>query len=92
MSLEAARRRMDTVPAWSLDEPAKVISRRFRFRDFDAAFVAVGAVALLAAREDHHPDVRFGWGYAMFALSTHAIDGLHDNDFLMARKIDELLA
>ncbi|MBV8095654.1 MAG: 4a-hydroxytetrahydrobiopterin dehydratase, partial [Acetobacteraceae bacterium] len=47
-------------------------------------------VAELAETEGHHPDVSFGWGYATISLHTHKIKGLHENDFIMAAKIDEL--
>jgi 4a-hydroxytetrahydrobiopterin dehydratase len=44
----------------------------------------------LAEGEDHHPDVSFGWGYATVSLKTKKIKGLHDNDFIVAAKIDHL--
>ncbi len=80
---------MRTVPDWALSDDEKSISRRFRFADFDSAFALVSAAASLARREDHHPDVAFGWGYAAFTLTTHAIGGLHGNDFVVAGLIDE---
>ena len=46
-------------------------------------------VAAVARAEDHHPDIGFGWGYAEFALTTHAIGGLSPNDFVLASLIDE---
>jgi hypothetical protein len=51
-------------------------------------FVEVGE---LAETEGHHPDISFGWGYATVSLSTKKIKGLHENDFIMASKIDRLL-
>jgi 4a-hydroxytetrahydrobiopterin dehydratase len=45
----------------------------------------------LAETEGHHPDISFGWGYATVSLSTKKIKGLHENDFIMASKIDRLL-
>ncbi len=49
-------------------------------------------VGALAEAEGHHPDVCFGWGYATVSLQTKKIKGLHENDFIMAAKIDRLVA
>ena len=46
------------------------------------------SVGELAEAEGHHPDVCFGWGYATVSLQTKKIKGLHENDFIMAAKID----
>jgi len=48
---------------------------------------AIGAVA---EEQQHHPDLCVGWGYVRVALTTHAIGGLHQNDFILAAKIDRL--
>ena len=82
-AIESRRR---VVPDWTHD--GTILRRRLKFRDFDAAFALVARVAALAAAEDHHPDITFGWGYAEFALTTHAIGGLSDNDFILAARID----
>lgn len=79
-------------PDWALLDDAKRIERRFRFGDFAQAFWFVTRVAELAEQEGHHPDVTFGWGYATVSLYTHKIKGLHENDFIMAAKIDEIAA
>ena len=47
-------------------------------------------VGALAESEGHHPDVQFGWGYATISLQTKKIMGLHENDFIMAAKIDRI--
>jgi 4a-hydroxytetrahydrobiopterin dehydratase len=78
------------VPGWRLQDDARRIERTFRFRNFRQAFALVRAVAELAEAEGHHPDVSFGWGYATISLHTHKIKGLHENDFIMAAKIDRL--
>jgi 4a-hydroxytetrahydrobiopterin dehydratase len=51
----------------------------------------IARVGEVAEAEGHHPDIRFGWGYATVSLQTKKIDGLHDNDFIVAAKIDHLL-
>jgi len=50
----------------------------------------VAKVGELAETEGHHPDINFGWGYATVSLQTKKIKGLHENDFIMASKIDRL--
>jgi len=50
----------------------------------------VQKVGTLAEREGHHPDICLGWGYSKITLYTHKIHGLHENDFIMAAKINEL--
>jgi 4a-hydroxytetrahydrobiopterin dehydratase len=79
-----------SVPGWQLQDGAHRLERAFRFKNFAQAFAFVGAVAALAEAEGHHPDIAFGWGYARITLYTHKIKGLHENDFIMAAKIDRL--
>ncbi|WP_456684445.1 4a-hydroxytetrahydrobiopterin dehydratase [Bradyrhizobium sp. P5_C11_2] len=76
-------------PAWALLDDARRIERRFEFGSFADAFRFVQRVADLAEREGHHPDITFGWGYATVSLQTHKIKGLHENDFILAAKIDQ---
>lgn len=77
-------------PDWSLMDDATRIERRFRFKDFREAFTFVARAAELAEAEGHHPDISFGWGYAVVSLRTKKIKGLHENDFIMAAKLDRL--
>jgi 4a-hydroxytetrahydrobiopterin dehydratase len=88
---EAAKRLLAGLPGWELDEDAKTIRRSYRFKDFREALGFVGHVGVLAEAEGHHPDVAFGWGYATVSLQTKKIKGLHENDFILAAKIDQLV-
>jgi 4a-hydroxytetrahydrobiopterin dehydratase len=72
-----------------MDE-AHRIERAFRFRNFQEALSFVQQVGELAEAEGHHPDISFGWGYAIVSLRTKKIKGLHENDFIMAAKIDRI--
>ena len=78
------------VPDWELTQGATRIGRKFKFGDFAGAMKFVNQVGGLAEAEGHHPDITFGWGYAHVTLYTHKIKGLHENDFIMAAKIDRL--
>ena len=75
---------------WSLSKDDVWIERTFKFPDFKAAKAFVDKVGDLAEEQGHHPDITFGWGYAKVVLYTHKIHGLHQNDFIMAAKINRL--
>ena len=75
---------------WTLFENATRIERNYYFKNFREAFAFVERAAALAETESHHPDIGFGWGFATISLRTKKIRGLHENDFIMAAKIDRL--
>lgn len=78
------------IPEWTLKDDAHRIERTFRFKNFQEAMNFVTKVGELAEAEQHHPDITFGWGYATIVLFTHKIKGLHENDFILAAKIDRV--
>ena len=78
------------VPGWELRDDAHRIERKFKFRNFGEALHFVQQVGQLAEAEGHHPDICFGWGHAAVSLQTTKIKGLHENDFIMAAKIDRV--
>ncbi|HZH52886.1 MAG TPA: 4a-hydroxytetrahydrobiopterin dehydratase [Microvirga sp.] len=78
------------VPDWTVEDDSRRIERRYAFKNFAEAFAFVRKVADLAEAEGHHPDISFGWGYATVSLQTKKIKGLHENDFIMAAKFDDL--
>ena len=85
-----ARAMLGHTPGWELRDHAKQIERRYSFKNFLAALDFVNKVGALAEDEGHHPDITFGWGYATVSMYTHKINGLHENDFIMAAKINRL--
>ena len=90
LSREAAENYRRQAPDWALVDDATRIERTYRFKNFREAFGFVEEAAALAEAEMHHPDVSFGWGYATVSLRTKKIKGLHENDFIMAAKLDRL--
>ncbi|MFZ0565426.1 MAG: 4a-hydroxytetrahydrobiopterin dehydratase [Chlamydiales bacterium] len=66
------------------------IEKEFRFKDFAEALVFINKVGALAEEEQHHPDVHLSWGKARIVLWTHKINGLSENDFILAAKIDQI--
>jgi 4a-hydroxytetrahydrobiopterin dehydratase len=87
---EEAERFRSQTPNWELRDDGHRIERTFRFRNFQEALNFVRDVGDLAETEGHHPDISFGWGYATISLRTKKIKGLHENDFIMASKIDRM--
>jgi 4a-hydroxytetrahydrobiopterin dehydratase len=75
---------------WQLSTDATHIQRDFRFRDFFRTMSFVNAVAHIANIEDHHPDLEVGYNHCRVRYMTHAIQGLSENDFICAAKIDAL--
>ena len=88
----AAETRLKETPEWELSPDATRIQRAFKFKNFAMALSFVNSIGELAESEGHHPDISFGWGYCTVTLFTHKIKGLHENDFIMAAKIDERYA
>jgi 4a-hydroxytetrahydrobiopterin dehydratase len=78
------------VPDWSIHDEGRRIDRTYPFKNFAGAFAFVRKVAEMAEAEGHHPNISFGWGYATVSLQTKKIQGLHENDFIMAAKFDDL--
>jgi 4a-hydroxytetrahydrobiopterin dehydratase len=66
------------------------IERSFAFKNFKEALDFVTKIGNLAESEGHHPDISFGWGSAKISWQTKKIKGLHENDFIMAAKTNEL--
>jgi len=86
----AAQQLLASTPGWQLLEGATKLSYDFKMVDFTSSLSLVNKIGELAENEGHHPDITFGWGYCNVLLYTHKIKGLHQNDFIMAAKINEL--
>jgi 4a-hydroxytetrahydrobiopterin dehydratase len=78
-------------PSWALQQGATRLQRRFEFEDFVKAIEFVNRVAEIAEEQGHHPDIAIHWNKVDLTLWTHKIGGLHENDFILAAKIDKLL-
>jgi 4a-hydroxytetrahydrobiopterin dehydratase len=91
LSQDEAERLRAAIPRWRLDEQSKHLDREIRTRTFAEAFALVARIASVAEEQRHHPDIAFGWGYVRLSLQTHAIGGLHRNDFILAARIDDVI-
>jgi 4a-hydroxytetrahydrobiopterin dehydratase len=69
-----------------------VITKTFSFKDYYQTMAFVNATAWISHREDHHPDISVGYNRCRVEYKTHAINGLSENDFICAAKIDALFS
>jgi 4a-hydroxytetrahydrobiopterin dehydratase len=76
---------------WRITDDTRFLKREFKFVDFYRTMSFVNALAHIANVEDHHPDLEVGYNYCRVTYQTHSINGLHENDFVCAAKIDRLL-
>ena len=67
------------------------LNKKFNFENFSESQEFVNKVGIISEEEGHHPDILFGWGYAEIKITTHAIAGLSENDFILAAKIDQII-
>jgi 4a-hydroxytetrahydrobiopterin dehydratase len=88
---EEARRLLAGAAGWRLEENGTRLARRFEFGDFKKAIEFVNRVADIAEEEGHHPDIAIHWNKVDLVLWTHKIGGLHENDFILAAKVNRLL-
>ena len=82
------RNLLKQVPGWAYDSGR--ISRTYEFKNYYQTMAFVNAAAWISHREDHHPDMTVGFGKCRVEYWTHAIDGLSENDFICAAKLDKL--
>ncbi len=86
-ALEDLRRRLG--PGWEVKDGRR-LEKDYTFDDFQQALQFVNQVGALAEAQGHHPDLHLGWGRVKVILWTHKIGGLHENDFILAAKIDRI--
>ena len=81
------------VDGWGVsknDNEIFYLNKKFKFKNFLESLSFINKVGEISENEGHHPDISFGWGYAEIKITTHAIEGLSENDFILAAKIDQL--
>lgn len=75
-------------PDWQISSDGKYLERRFRFGNYHETLAFINAIAQVAHKQDHHPDICFGYKHCDIRYSTHSVGGLSLNDFICAAKID----
>ena len=88
LSDEQVRPMLKGLQGWGRD--GKAISKTYKFKNYFETMAFVNAAAWVSHREDHHPDMLVTWGECRVSYVTHAIDGLSENDFICAAKLDAL--
>jgi len=81
------------IDGWDVKQNEKKIyclEKNFKFKNFLDSQNFINKVSEISEKENHHPDISFGWGYAKIIVTTHAIEGLSENDFILAAKIDQI--
>jgi 4a-hydroxytetrahydrobiopterin dehydratase len=76
-------------PGWKLIDEHR-LEKEYTFKDFKQALAFTNRVGEMAEHERHHPDLHLSWGKVKIELWTHKINGLSENDFIMAAKCDDL--
>lgn len=84
------RELLPQVPDWELAESGRALTRSFGFDDYYRTIAFVNALAFMAHREDHHPDLGVHYDRVVVRYSTHDVDGLSENDFICAARADAL--
>lgn len=91
MDLKEAEKYLQKVNGWKIGDNGKSIIKEFEYKDFKEALEFVNKVGGIAEKEQHHPDINlYGYKKVKILLTTHAIKGLSENDFIVASKVDEL--
>ena len=90
LGADRVRELLREVPGWQVSEDGGTLSKEFRFSHFVGTMVFVNQMAALAEEEGHHPDFCVHYNRLAIQLTTHAIRGLSENDFIMAAKLDNL--
>jgi 4a-hydroxytetrahydrobiopterin dehydratase len=86
-----AAEQVKNLPGWKLSEDGKKIRKQWVVKDFLTAINFFNTIARIAEADDHHPDLHVtGYRNVTVELSTHAIGGLSENDFILAAKIDQV--
>lgn len=90
LSREEAEKLLAELNDWALIDDAHLLAKSFHFKDFVESINFVNKVAAIAEEEGHHPDLTISYSDVGVELMTHAIEGLSENDFILAAKIDEI--
>jgi 4a-hydroxytetrahydrobiopterin dehydratase len=91
LSIDQAKKYLKDLPHWEIKEEGSAIVRHYQFKNYYETMAFVNAIAWMAHQEDHHPDLEVGYNYCRVKYSTHAINGLSENDFICASKVNHLL-
>ena len=93
LDIKEIHKYLKMVDGWEVktdEQKIYYLIKNFKFKNFLESKKFVNKIGEIAEQEGHHPDIWFGWGYAKIKIFTHAIKGLHENDFVLAAKVDQI--
>lgn len=91
LDLSERLRLLETLKSgWTLIHDNTRIKKSFSFPNYKLAWELVNKISEIAEEENHHPDLKFGWGYLELEIYTHKINSLVESDFIFAAKVDQL--
>lgn len=90
LSMENANQLLQQLNDWTLNQENRTIERRFGFKNYYETIAFVNAAAWISHKEDHHPDMEVGYNRCVVRYTTHSVNGLSENDFICAAKLDAL--
>lgn len=90
LDIEQAEKLLADLNDWSLNDAATQITKSFKFKNFLRTMSFVNALAWIANQENHHPDLSVSYNQCVVTFQTHAVNGLTENDFICAAKVDNL--
>lgn len=90
LTFDEATKMLNQLKDWTLVNGATWLQKDFKFPDFTKTLEFVNKVGQIAEEQGHHPDIYFTWGKCQIRIQTHKINGLHENDFILASKIDKI--
>ena len=95
LNLSEIHKYQKKIDGWDVKKNEKkiyFIEKNFKFKNFINSQKFINKIGEISEKENHHPDISFGWGYAKIVITTHAIEGLSENDFILAAKIDQIIS
>ena len=90
LSFEQSQTLLKKLNHWSISDDHKSIIKKFEFKNYDRTMAFVNATAWISHHENHHPDLTVSYNSCVVQYTTHAINGLSENDFICAAKVDAL--
>jgi len=90
MEKEKAEKMLKELNGWNLIENSKKLEKEFKFKNFVEAMNFINKIAEIAEEQGHHPDIFVSYNKVKLSLFTHKIQGLHQNDFILAAKINAI--
>lgn len=92
LTIDTVQLLLKEIPLWQTDKTGvEHISRVFEFKNYYHTIAFVNAIAWIAHQENHHPDLEVGYNHCTVRYQTHALNGLSENDFICAAKVNALL-